>query len=501
MAIKRSAGILLPVSSLPSNHGIGSFGKAAYDFVDFLNKADQSYWQILPLNPTGYGDSPYQSFSTFAGNPYFIDLDILVKEKLLDLKDVKNIKVKNESRIDYGYLYKNRFKLLYKAYQRGIKRFNKSFLNFVNDNNSWINDYALFMALKKHFKNKSWLDWPDIDIQKRNNDSIIYYKNLLEDDIKFYCFIQYLFFKQYRKLKSYANKKRIKIIGDLPIYVSLDSADVWVNIKEFKIDEEKIVPKEVAGVPPDYFSKDGQLWGNPLYDWDYMKSNGYKWWIERVEGAKKLYDVIRIDHFRGFHEYWSVPYGDKTAKNGKWNKGPGLSFVKVLKEWFYDVDFIAEDLGIIDENVTKLLMDSNFPGMRVLEFGLTPDGSSYHLLHNHIQNCVCYISSHDNYPIMGCLKHMKKKDFEYVEKYYGLNEAEGYNYGFIRAGMSSIANLFIAQIQDYLGLDEKATINNPGTLGNWKWRLKHNQLDNKLAKKIAGYTYASNRSKKTKKHN
>ncbi len=495
MSIKRSSGILLPISSLPSNYGIGTFGKAAYDFVDFLLKANQTYWQILPLNPTGYGDSPYQAFCTYAGNPYFIDLDILCDEKLLDKKDLNKLKVKNLSKVDYAYLYKTRFNILYKAYLNGIKKYKKSFNSFIQENINWIEDYALFMSLKKHFDMKSWLDWPDIGIKSRHPEAMDKYKELLKDDINFYSFIQFLFFRQYEKLKKYANSKGIKIIGDLPIYVALDSSDVWANIEEFKIDTDTIVPKEVAGVPPDYFSKDGQLWGNPLYNWDYMALNGYKWWIERIDGARKLYDVIRIDHFRGLHEYWSVPYGDKTARNGKWNKGPGIHFVTVLKEWFYDTQFIAEDLGIIDENVTKLLMDSGFPGMRVLQFGMSPDGTSYHMPHNHIENCVCYTSTHDNYPMMGWFKHAKKKDLNYAIKYYGLNELEGYNYGFIRAGMSSVASLFIAQIQDYLGLDEKATINNPGTLGNWKWRLTPRQLDDKLAKKIAYITKINNRSR------
>ena len=496
MSINRSAGILLPIISLPSNYGIGTLGKQAYKFVDFLVKANQSYWQFLPLNPTSYGDSPYQSFSCYAGNPYLIDLDILVEEKLLDKNDLKKIKVKNPSKIDYGYLYKTRYPLLYKAYLKGIKKYKRQFHTFVENNNNWVLDYALFMALKKHFKMQSWLDWPDKDIRFREYNALNKYRELLKDEIDFQCFIQFLFFKQYKKLKDYANKKGIRFIGDLPIYVSMDSCDIWLNPNEFLLDKQTLIPKEVAGVPPDYFSKDGQLWGNPLYDWNYMKSNGYKWWIERVDASKRLYDVIRIDHFRGLHEYWSVPYGSKTAKNGKWNKGPGYNFVKVLKDWFFDVDFIAEDLGIIDENVTKLLNDSGFPGMRVLEFGMSPDGTSYHLPHNHINNSVCYISTHDNEPIMGWVKHTKKKDLQYAKNYYGLSIQEGYNYGFIRGGMSSVSNLFICQIQDYLGLDEKATINNPGTLGNWKWRLLDKQLDDKLAKRISDMTIRYKRARK-----
>lgn len=496
MSFERSAGILMPVSSLPSNYGIGTFGKAAYDFIDFLVDANQSYWQILPLNPTSYGDSPYQSFSSYAGNPYFIDLDILCEEKLLDKSDLESVRVEDPVYVDYGYLYENRFLLLNKAYKNGIKKHQKAFNSFIQENKKWLDNYALFMALKKHFDMKSWLEWPDDEIKSRKDEAIEKYKELLKEDIEFNCFVQYLFYKQYQKLKNYAHKKGIKIIGDLPIYVAMDSSDVWSDIRQFKIDEKDITPKEVAGVPPDYFSKDGQLWGNPLYDWDYMKSTGYKWWIERVAATASLYDVIRIDHFRGLCEYWSVAYGEKTAINGKWNKGPGLDFVKVLSQWFHDIEFIAEDLGIIDEKVTELLEASGFPGMRVLEFGMTDDGTSYHLPHNHVRNCVCYIATHDNVPVMGWIKTASKNDLEYATKYYGLNNDEGYNYGFIRGGMSSVADLFICQIQDYLGLDEKATINNPGTLGNWKWRVLEKQLDKKLADKISDITYMYNRGRK-----
>ena len=492
MSIKRSAGILLPISSLPSNYGIGTLGKKAYEFVDFLKEAKQSYWQVLPIGPTSYGDSPYQSFSSFAGNPYFIDLDLLVKDRLLSKDDLKHIKVKNIKKIDYGYLYENRYPLLYKAYLKGKKRYRNK-VNEFERNNKWLFDYALFMALKKYFNNKSWLEWPDEDIRKRDPKAMNKYSNLLKDDIEFYEFIQYLFYVQYHDLKEYSNKKGIKIIGDLPIYIAMDSCEIWKDPSEFQLDED-LKPTLVAGVPPDYFSKEGQLWGNPLYNWEYMKTNGYRWWIERIDGISKYFDAIRIDHFRGFQEYWAVPAYEKTAKNGHWVFGPSIDFVSVIRNWFPHLQFIAEDLGIISEDVTRLLEASGFPGMRVLQFGMTPDGSSYHCPHNHIENSVCYVSTHDNVPIMGWVKSVKKKDLNYAIRYYGLNEEEGYNYGFIRAGMASVADLFICQIQDYLGLDEKATINNPGTLGNWTWRLTDKQLNKSLAKKIAQLTYGANRT-------
>ncbi len=495
MERKRSAGILLPISSLPSAYGIGTLGKEAYRFVDFLVKANQTYWQVLPIGPTSYGDSPYQSFSSFAGNPYFIDLDILVKEGLLEKKDLRSLKVEDERYVDYGRLYETRYPVLYKAYLKGKETCREAFEKFVKDHASWLEDYALFMAIKKHFDMRSWLEWPDELIRERKPEAVNRYKEELKDDVAFYEFLQYLFYDQYEKLRKYANGKGIKIIGDLPIYVAMDSADVWSDSKQFQLDENTKVPKDVAGVPPDYFSKNGQLWGNPLYDWKYMKTTGYKWWIDRVAGVAKFFDVIRIDHFRGFEDYWAVKYGEKTAKGGHWEKGPSVDFVKVLRDWFRDVQFIAEDLGVITEDVTKLLKESGFPGMRVLEFGMTPDGTSYHCPHNQVENCVCYIATHDNCPIMGWIADAKPKDLDYAKCYYGLNEEEGYNFGFIRGGMSSVAYLFVAQMQDYLGLGNEATINRPGTLGNWKWRMLKGKADSALAKKISLITHTYHRDR------
>ena len=497
MSITRSAGILLPISSLPSNYGIGTLGKEAYRFVDFLVKANQSYWQVLPVGHTSYGDSPYQSFSSFAGNPYFIDLDLLEEDGLINEKDLKKIRINDPGYIDYGALYVNRYPLLYKAYQNGKEKYSEEFRQFVHENENWLEDYALFMSVKKYFGMRSWLEWEDDDIRLRKPEAVSRYQEMLEDDIRFYEFLQFLFYRQFVDLKRYANQKGIKIIGDLPIYIAMDSCEVWADSRQFQLDEKTKQPKEVAGVQPDYFSKNGQLWGNPLYDWKYMKSTGYKWWLERVEGVSKYFDVIRIDHFRGFEDYWAVPYGEKTAKNGHWVKGPSTDFITVLRDWFARIEFIAEDLGVISDEVVHLLKASGFPGMRVLEFGMAPDGSSYHSPHNHSQNCVCYISTHDNVPIMGWLKKAKKKDLKYAKQYYGLNEEEGYNFGFIRAGMSSVAVLFVAQIQDYLGLGEEATMNVPGTLNNWRWRLKKGQLNQKLAKKIADITKAYARGRKS----
>ncbi|MBQ5443599.1 MAG: 4-alpha-glucanotransferase, partial [Erysipelotrichaceae bacterium] len=404
MSRTRSAGILLPIFSLPSKYGIGTLGKEAYRFVDFLVKADQTYWQVLPIGPTSYGDSPYQSFSSFAGNPYFIDPDLLVEDHLLEKSDLKDLKTKDDRYIDYGHLYETRFLILRKAYEKGKDLYAIEFKDFVNKNKGWLEDYALFMAVKKHFNMASWLEWPDPLIRQHKPEAVCMYSERLKEDIGFYSFIQYLFFKQFVKLKEYANLNGIKIIGDLPIYVAMDSCDVWCDSKQFQLNENTKVPEDVAGVPPDYFSKDGQLWGNPLYDWNYMKSTGYKWWIDRVAGVSAFFDVIRIDHFRGFAEYWAVPYGEKTAKNGHWEKGPGIGFVGVLRDWFSNIEFIAEDLGESSPGLIELLKESTFPGMRVLEFSLDPDGMSSHSPHNQDKNCVCYIATHDNVPVMGWLK-------------------------------------------------------------------------------------------------
>ncbi|MBQ6559519.1 MAG: 4-alpha-glucanotransferase [Erysipelotrichaceae bacterium] len=493
--MKRTSGILLPIFSLPSRYGIGTLGKEAYKFIDFLVEANQSYWQVLPIGHTSYGDSPYQAFSSFAGNPYFIDLDLLVQDGLLKRKELKEIWIEDLTRIDYGYLYENRYPILYKAYVRGIEKYRKGFEVFKEDN-KWLYDYSMFMAIKKHFDMHSWLEWPDEAIRLRETKALKQYEEMLKDDIEFYAFLQYLFYKQYLELKKYANDHGIGIIGDLPIYVSLDSCEVWAEPKQFQLEIETHVPKEVAGVPPDYFSSDGQLWGNPLYDWDYMKKDHYSWWKKRLEGVGKYFDVIRIDHFRGFQAYWAVPYGAKTAKNGRWVDGPSKDFVDVLKNDFPNIQFIAEDLGDITEDVMELLKYSTFPGMRVLQFSMDPNGTSFHSPHHHVPNCICYIDTHDNVPIMGWVRTAKKEELNYAKSYYGLNQKEGYNFSFIRAGMNSVAELFVCQMQDYLGLDEKATINVPGTLGNWKWRLSGKELNKRLAKKISKIVHGCDRDRK-----
>ena len=343
--MRRSCGVLLPISALPSPYGIGTLGKAAYDFVDFLTEAGQSWWQLLPVGPTSYGNSPYQSFSTYAGNPYFVDLDLLVRDGLLKKEEIEARDWgRDPSRVDYAAIYRSRFQLLQIAVDRGWERDADKVKAFSEKNAGWLPDYALFMALKRHFDMRAWTQWEDEDIRLRRPAAVERYQRELSEDIRLFTYIQYLFFRQWEALRTYAHKKGIGMIGDLPIYVAMDSADVWAEPDSFQLDERNI-PKEVAGVPPDYFSEDGQLWGNPLYNWDAMKADGYGWWIRRVDGASRLYDILRIDHFRGLESYWAVPYGEPTAKNGRWIKGPGMDLVGVLKGWFSSLQFIAEDLG------------------------------------------------------------------------------------------------------------------------------------------------------------
>ena len=393
--MKRSSGILMAVSSLPSPYGIGTLGKAAYDFADFLKDAGQSYWQMLPLGPTSYGDSPYQSFSAYAGNPYYIDPDILAADGLLTAAECAAPDWGSDPRhVDYGKIYESRFTLLHKAYKRGWERDAEAIAAFAQDNARWLPDYALYMACKRHFGMKAWTEWPDDDLRLRKNEAVLdKYRTLLREDVQFFTYLQFLFFRQWTALRDYVHQQGIRIIGDLPIYVAMDSADVWAEPQFFQLDDD-LVPKAVAGVPPDYFTADGQLWGNPLYDWDAMRDDGFGWWIRRIDGAGKLYDVIRIDHFRGFANYWAVPYGQPTAKNGRWIAGPGMDLIERLNGWFPQLEFIAEDLGYPTPEVAQLLRESGWPGMKVLEFAFDSRDSSGYLPHAYTPHCICYTGTH-----------------------------------------------------------------------------------------------------------
>ena len=484
----RASGVLMPMSSLPSPYGIGTMGKSAYQFVDFLKAAGQKYWQLLPLVPTSAGDSPYSSFSTFAGNPYFIDLDLLVKDKLVKKKDLEGIDWGDDpERVDYGKLFDQRSRVLRLAYARGREAFDEALEAFVTEN-PWVETYALYMALKQRYDMLPWTQWPDEDIRLHKAAAVARCREELKDEIDFHIFVQYLFFDQWASLRTYAHQKGVSFIGDIPIYVALDSADVWSEPQFFQLDEDN-VPKEVAGVPPDAFTEDGQLWGNPLYDWDAMEKDGFGWWIRRIDGASKLYDVIRIDHFRGFESYWAVPYGETTAKNGVWKPGPGMKLVGVLTAWFNDLDFIAEDLGYVTPGVRKLLSDSGLPGMKVMQFSFDAHGDSDYLPHNCAANSVCYIGTHDNDTVMGWLKSTRAADRRFAARYMHITEDEGWCWGMIRAGMASASNLFVVQMQDLLELPASARINIPGKPeGNWRWRMLPGKADKELAKKLRLYT-------------
>ena len=489
MKLQRSSGILLPIFSLPSRYGVGTLGQAAYDFIDFLAEADQAWWQILPVGPTSYGDSPYQCYSTFAGNPYFVDLDLLVADGLLKKSELRGVDFGSDpSQVDYGKLYENRFPLLRKAYARGRETMAEEFAAFRRENERWLDDYALFMAAKDHFSGKPWTEWPDDDLRMHRPEAVRRWAEKLAEDVEFYSFIQLLFFRQWALLREYAHDHGVGIIGDVPIYVAMDSADTWSSPESFQLDDQN-VPTAVSGVPPDYFSEDGQLWGTPLYRWDAMRADGYGWWIRRIEGAAKLYDALRIDHFRGFEAYWSVPYGDKTAKNGKWIKGPGMDLVGRLTGWFHDVQFIAEDLGYITPELQALLTESGLPGMKVLEFAFDSREPSNYLPHTYGPNCVCYTGTHDNTTLAAWRDEADPDDVAFADEYLGLNDEEGRNIGMIRGGMSSVAVLFIAQLQDWLNTGAESRINTPGKLGgNWLWRLQPEDIPADLSKKIARMT-------------
>jgi len=484
----RSSGILMHITSLPSPYGIGTFGKEAYEFVDFLVKAGQKYWQLLPIGTTSYGDSPYQSFSAFAGNPYFIDFEILTKEGFLIKSDYDNLDFgNNPEKVEYEKIFLYKFPVLKIAFERAKGKYDDEIETFRSENTAWIEDYALYMAIKTKFDLVSWQKW-DEDIKLRKENTLEKYKLELKEEIDYWVFLQFLFFKQYFELKKYANDNGIKIIGDIPIYVAEDSADTWANSEIFLLDEEK-KPTVVSGCPPDAFSATGQLWGNPIYNWELLDKQGYKWWIERIKASNKLYDVTRIDHFRGFESYWEIPYGDETAINGRWVKGPGNKLFNAIKDALGDIEIIAEDLGFLTQEVINFRIASGYPGMKVLQFAFDTREESDYLPHNYDKNCVVYTGTHDNETVNGWLKNTKKSDVDFAVRYLKLSDEEGYNWGFIRAALSSVGDLAIAQMQDYLGLGDEGRMNIPSTLGgNWQWRIKKEALTVKLAEKICEVT-------------
>ena len=512
---KRNAGILMPVSSLPSPYGIGTFGKDAYDFVTFVKECNHKYWQVLPLGPTTYGDSPYQSYSAFAGNPYFVDLDMLIEEGFLLKSEVisrdwgdgivpvnvseddavngrfgtyRDGNIGDERYVSYEKIYNNRFDILRIAYNRfkaacaeskktlakGLPLY-KQFDNFVKDNADWLEDYALFMALKSHFNNVSWGEW-ETDIKFRKSEAMSRYEEQLSDDIGYWKFIQFEFYRQWNALKQNANSNGIEIIGDIPIYMGYDSVDVWANQGEFQLDEN-LTPIKVAGVPPDAFSDAGQKWGNPLYDYDKMEANGFSWWRKRMAASAKLYDVIRIDHFIGIVKYYTIPSDMPDARQGEYRQGPGQKLLDVINESIGDKKIIAEDLGVEVPEVAKILKENGYPGMKVLEFAFGGDRKNPHLPYNYTQNLVCYGGTHDNETLLGFFEDRGDWELGYAYDYLDTRDKGRMVDQVFRAAYSSVAVLTVFAVQDILKLGNWARMNLPSSMGNnWKWRMQKGQL-------------------------
>ncbi|MFR8868118.1 MAG: 4-alpha-glucanotransferase [Lachnospiraceae bacterium] len=480
----RSSGVLMHLSSLPSPYGIGTMGKQAKQFVDFLEKAGQTYWQMLPICPTSYGDSPYQSPSGFAGNPYFIDLDILCTKKLLKKSECRSYQWnEKDDTVDYALLYKNRYDLLRKAKVRFFENVPQEYGQFCEKEADWLDDFALFMALKEAHNGAQWSEW-ERPLKFREAEAIAKAKDTYADEIDFWKMLQYLFFEQWCELKNYANERGIRIIGDVPIYVAGDSVDVWTNPSQFYLDEN-LEPIDVAGCPPDAFSADGQLWGNPLFRWDVMREDGYSWWTMRLRKMSTLYDVIRIDHFRGFDSYYAIPGKDTTARNGVWRNGPGMELFRAVEEKLGKPDIIVEDLGFLTPSVLQLVADSGYPGMKVVQFAFDSRDDSDYMPHNYDKHCVVYTGTHDNDTILGWMKQAPKNSVKKAKEYLRMTKEEGYNWGMMCGAWMSSANLAVVTMQDLIGLGSSARMNVPSTLGgNWTWRALPGQINAPLANKL-----------------
>jgi len=491
-SMERASGILMHITSLPGNEGVGTFGKCAYDFVDFLKASDQAYWQVLPFGPVGYGNSPYQSFSAFAGNPSLIDLQKLKDEGLLP-KDEDIILDKNgidSKKVDLDKIAPLKIEILHKAYEKSKldTEIQTAIKKFVEASSDWLEDYSLFMAIKGSKNDVAWQEWPK-PLKLREKKALEESRKKLSDEIGFWNFLQYEFNKQWVELKHYVNEAGIKIIGDIPIYVSSDSSDTWSHPELFKLDKE-CKPITVAGCPPDVFTEDGQLWGNPIYNWDYIEKTNFKWWVDRMKQNAELYDMIRIDHFRGFESFWEVPAKDKTARNGKWTKGPGYKLFEQINKALGKVEIIAEDLGFITDEVIALRKATGYPGMKILQFAFDPKGDSEYLPHNCDKDFVAYIGTHDNETIVGWMNNPEnKKSLNFAKRYLRLTKKETYHWGFIRGLWASPTILAIVQMQDILGLDNEARMNIPSTVGdNWNWRMQADAIDDSISKKLKQLT-------------
>ena len=485
----RSAGILLSITSLPTPYGIGTIGKEAREFADFLKKAGQKVWQILPVGPTSYGDSPYQSFSTYAGNPYLIDLDTLVEEGLVTKEELDSYDWGDDDRhVDYEKIYNSRYKVLRSAFETFSKKDAKSeekkaFRAFTRKNSGWLKNYALYMAIKNYYDMASWTEWPE-DIKMREEAALARYERKLKDEVNFWKFLQFKFYEQWESFRAYVNGLGIKILGDMPIYVAMDSADTWANPEIFQLYDDGD-PIAVAGCPPDYFSATGQLWGNPLYDWDYLKETGYEWWFERIKAASKLYDITRIDHFRAFASYYSIPYPAENAINGKWVEGPRIEFFRMMEEECGKFEIVAEDLGTLTPDVTELMEQTGYPGMKVLEFAFDSGEENDYLPHKYTNNCVVYTGTHDNDTLMGWLETANPDDVRYAREYCKMPDDEPFNWGLIRVAYECKADMAVIPMQDLLGLGKEARMNTPSVLGgNWTWRVRKEEYSDELAQTL-----------------
>ena len=491
--MNRSAGILMPLFSLPSPYGIGSLGREARAFADFLHDAGQAWWQVLPVGLAGAGESPYASPSTFAGNPLYIDLEQLAEEGLLTEAELRSARLPVSEQVDYAAVKALREPLLRKAFSRVTGEQAQAAREFA-EKNPWVREFALYQAARVRF-GTPWYEWPDEALRRHEPTALEHWRGMLAEDVAYHTWVQYWFFRQWAALKAYVNGLGVRIIGDIPIYVSLDSADVWAERQQFLLDSEGR-PSKVAGVPPDYFSAEGQLWGNPLYNWAHMKADGFGWWIRRVDGAIKLFDVIRIDHFRGLESYWAVPAEARTAKEGAWEKGPGMDLLRVLTSWFWyaDVEYIAEDLGLLTDAVHELRKAAGLPGMKVLQFAFDGPYNAY-LPHNHEKHCICYTGTHDNDTLIGWYEKAQRSERDFVEQYLGVrDDAEAVRKAVLRCGQGSVAELFVAQMQDYLALDGAARVNTPGVAeGNWRWRMLPGRTTPALAEEIRTLTHTFGR--------
>lgn len=485
----RGSGVLLPVSSIPSDYGIGTLGAEAFAFIDFLKEAGQTCWQVLPVGPTSFGDSPYQSFSAFAGNPYFIDLDLLIQEGLITAGETASYDWgSNATEVDYAKIFASRFEILHHAFSRSAHEKTDTFQEFLKDNEYWLNDYCLFMALKFYFQNQSWQGWPE-DIRFYEKSAVKSYSKILADEVRFWKFCQFKFFEQWGRIKSYANEKGIRIIGDIPIYTALDSADVWTHSELFQLDEERR-PTKVAGVPPDAFSKDGQLWGNPLYDWDKMELDGFDWWKKRMYYSAKIYDIIRIDHFIGVVRYYAIPAKNTTAAGGSWQSGPGEKLTDAIDSAIGNAQVIAEDLGVLGPDVKRMLKKTGYPGMKVLQFAFGNGPENDYLPCRYTNNTVVYGGTHDNDTLLGYLEKAKRKEVRFIKDYLGVNRKKDIPKALLREAYASVADTVIFQAQDLLLLPNSARMNFPSTIGtNWKWRLEKGQLNRKLAEELSHLAY------------